>query len=418
MASPDWSTHRRVLAVRRRSKAGNTIVVTIQNFRKHRTGRNAALVAHYGFLSVFPLLLVFTTVLGFVLQSRPRLRDDIINSAFNRIPIIGHEVGSQPEKLKGSVLVLVVGLLVALWAGMRAFNVLQSALDDVAEVAISQRRSLLRTRARSLLGIAVVGGAQIATAILTSLVAVSGVRVFHRVLLVAGAVLINATVIAAAYRWLCVRRFSWRQVAPGAVAAGIAFAVLQIAGTVVVGRAIANASPVYGTFASVIALVTWLSLHALDRARRRRVESRIARSPLQVVTAQQLFPFDDTRNALQGFRHCLDRLAAQRANRPRHHFLADVPAFAHERATVLRRQFVAPNASAEQRPHEGNRWSRLPRDAAVLLEFNDGAGHRVADACVHRHSEFRAECQTLRTCRSTTHSARPIDFLMTIRVGQ
>ena len=105
--------------------------------------------------------------------------------------------------------------------------------------------------------------AQIATAVLTSLVAVSGVRALHRVLLVGGAVLLNALVIAAVYRWLCVRRFSWREVAPGAVAAGLTFAALQIAGTVVVGRAISKASPIYGTFASVIALVTWLSLHAL-----------------------------------------------------------------------------------------------------------------------------------------------------------
>ncbi len=252
----------RVLALRRRSKAGNTLVLTIENFRAHRTGRNAALVSHYGFLSIFPLLLVFTTVLGFVLQSRPKLRDEIIDSAFNRIPIIGRDVGSQPEQLKGNVLVLVFGLLAALWAGMRAFNVLQSALDDIAEVAVSNRRSLLLTRARSLLGIAVVGGAQIGTAILTSLVAVSGVRALHKVFLVVAAVLVNTLVIAAAYRWLCVRKFTWRHVAPGAITAGVTFAALQIAGIVVVGRAIANASPVYGTFASVIALVTWLSLHA------------------------------------------------------------------------------------------------------------------------------------------------------------
>lgn len=259
----EWTENARVVKIRRKSKAGNTLVLTIENFRSHRTGRNAALVAHYGFLSVFPLLLVFTTILGFVLQSTPRLRDEIINSAFNRIPIIGKQVAEQPSELKGNVLVLVFGLALALWAGMRAFNVLQSALDDVAEVTKDKRRSLLRTRERSLLGIAVVGGAQIATAILTSLVAVSGVRVLHRVLLIVGAVLLNTLVIAAVYRYLCVRKFTWRQVAPGAIAAGVAFAALQIAGTVVVGRAIANASSVYGTFASVIALLTWLSLHAV-----------------------------------------------------------------------------------------------------------------------------------------------------------
>ena len=259
----DWTSNARLMKVRRRSKTGNLLIVTIQNFRSHRTGRHAALVAHYGFLSVFPLLLVFTTILGFVLQNRPKLRDQIIDSAFNRIPIIGETLSKDPRELKGNVLVLIFGLTVALWAGLRAFNVLQSAFDDVAEVPEANRRSFLRTRERSLLGILVVGGAQVATAVLSSLVAISGVQAFHKVLLIGGTVVVNTAVIAAAYRWLCVRKFTWRQVMPGAVAAGIVFAALQITGTVVVGRAIARADAVYGTFASVIALLTWLGLHAL-----------------------------------------------------------------------------------------------------------------------------------------------------------
>ena len=51
--------------------------------------------------------------------------------------------------------------------------------------------------------------------------------------------------------------------APGALVAGLVFAVLQVVGTVVVGRAIANASPVYGSFAAVIGLISWLGLHSI-----------------------------------------------------------------------------------------------------------------------------------------------------------
>jgi uncharacterized BrkB/YihY/UPF0761 family membrane protein len=51
-------------------------------------------------------------------------------------------------------------------------------------------------------------------------------------------------------------------VLPGAVVGGLAFTALQLVGTQVVARAIANASPVYGTFASVIALTWWLGLHS------------------------------------------------------------------------------------------------------------------------------------------------------------
>lgn len=258
-----WTEHPRILPLRKKSAAGNTLLRAVENFRLHRTGRNAALVAHYGFLSVFPLMLVFTTILGFVLENRPRLRERIIDSAFRRLPIIGQQIGQAPERITGNTVVLIIGLLLALWAGMRAFNMLQSALDDIAEVALDERPNLVRTRGRSLLGIAIVGLAQVGSAVLATLAALDQFAVVHKLLLALGAVVVNSLVLAATYRWLCVHPFTWRQVAPGAMAAGVVFSILQLLGTAVVGRAIANASPVYGTFASVIGLISWLGLHSM-----------------------------------------------------------------------------------------------------------------------------------------------------------
>jgi len=262
MAKDSWIDHSRLLPARRRWALVNLLARSAHNFQTHRTGRNATLVAHFGFLAVFPLFLVLTTVLGFVLQNYPKLQERIVASAFNRVPIIGQQVGSDPSKLKGSTVVLIIGLLVATWAGLKAFNALQIALDDVAEVDLDDRPNLLRTRLRSLLGIAIVGTSQIGGAVLTSFIGVSGVPGVFKLLFAVAAVALNAAVLAATYRWLCVRPQSWRQVAPGAAFAGFLFALLQVAGTAVVARSIANASPVYGTFASVIGLITWLGLHS------------------------------------------------------------------------------------------------------------------------------------------------------------
>ena len=75
-------------------------VRTAEGFRKHRSGRNAALIAHFGFLSVFPLFLVFTTVLGFVLQSRETLRKDIIDSALAQLPFVGKQIKDDPVEVQ------------------------------------------------------------------------------------------------------------------------------------------------------------------------------------------------------------------------------------------------------------------------------------------------------------------------------
>ena len=252
-----------MLNLRRRSAFADLLVRSATNYRLHRTGRNATLVAHFAFLSIFPLLLVFTTILGFVLESYPKLRESILDSAFSRIPILGPELAKHPERLHGNVYVLVVGLLVTLWAGMKAFNMLQFALDDIAEVSLDERPNIVRSRLRSLLGIAIVGGGQVAAAALTGFVGVTGVAILSRIGLILAAVLVNTAVLAASYRWLTMRPQSWRELAPGAILAGLGFAVLQVVGTAFVGRAISRASPVYGTFATVIGLIAWLSLHAM-----------------------------------------------------------------------------------------------------------------------------------------------------------
>lgn len=257
-----WTQQPRVLDVRRRHAVADLAARIAENFRNHRTSRSATLVAHFAFLSVFPLLLVFTTVLGFVLDDQPELRETIVDSAFARIPFVGSQLRDDPSQLEGSTLALVFGLALALWAGMKAFNALQFSLDEVAEMPLDHRPNMFVARLRSLLGIVIVGVAQIGTAALASFVGVTGVRGLHKLLFALSAVVVNTVVLAASYRWLCNRPQRLRQVAPGAVVGGIAFAALQLAGTAIVGRSIAGATTVYGDFATVIGLMAYLSLHA------------------------------------------------------------------------------------------------------------------------------------------------------------
>jgi membrane protein len=258
-----WTENPRVSALRARSRTADLAVRTAEGFRKHRSGRNAALISHYGFLSVFPLFLVFTTVLGYVLESRDKLRTDIIDSALAQLPFVGKQIAEDPSKLQGNAIVLILGLTAALWGGMKAFVALHGALDDISEQPLDERSNLLVTRLRALLGMAYIGGAQVGTAILTSLASVTGVRIISRVLLLIFTTAINVGVLTLSYRWLRTAWPSWRSVMPGAIVGGVLFAGLQLVGVFFVGRAIAKASPVYGDFASVIGLLSWLSLHAM-----------------------------------------------------------------------------------------------------------------------------------------------------------
>jgi membrane protein len=206
--------------------------------------------------------LVATTILGFVLQNRPKLRETIIDSALAQLPFVGQTISTDPTRLRGSIVVLVVGLAAAMWAGLKAFVALQSALDDVAEIPLDDRPNIVRSRGRAALGLLIVGGAQLVTAALVTLVGASGLWGIGKFLLLLGALAVNIVALAASFRWLVSQRRAWSTVWPGAVVGGVIFSALQLIGTAVVGRAVANATPAYGSFATVIGLLTWFGLHS------------------------------------------------------------------------------------------------------------------------------------------------------------
>ena len=281
---PAWTSRAFATRLRSRSKTIDFVFDGIDGFRRHRTGRHAALLAHYGFLSIFPLLLALTTILGFVLQGDPGLRNRIINSALANIPIIGQTLSVNPADLHGNIVVLIVGIGGSLWAGTKTFVFAQIAINDIWEVPDHQRPTIASSRLRALLAIGVVGLAQIGTAIVTGIIGVSGVSWLNRILLVLSAVIINVAVVAVSYRVLTARHLTRRQLIPGAVGTGLSFSVLQVFGATVVLHAITNAAPVYGTFASVIGLITWMSLHSIVALLGVEANAALDRLPRQTPT--------------------------------------------------------------------------------------------------------------------------------------
>src|SRR5690349_845459 len=65
-----------------------------KKFQDDQAGYLAALIAYYGFLAVFPMLLIFVTILDMTLKNNPQLRADLLNSTLAQYPVIGPEIGS------------------------------------------------------------------------------------------------------------------------------------------------------------------------------------------------------------------------------------------------------------------------------------------------------------------------------------
>ncbi len=255
-----WTTSDRVMTWRERHASIDVFVDTLDGWRRHISGRNAWVLAFFGFLSIFPLLLAATTILGFVLEGNQDLQNRIIDGALADIPVVGQQLQTDPNSLNGNWWALIIGLGGALWSATKAFVALQQAQDDVWEVDIDHRDSMPEQRLKALLGLVFVGAAQVGSVAITALVNAAGLPVGGRIALLAATVAINISVLGAMFRHLTTAEPTWRDVWPGAVIAGIVYSTLQYFGTGIVRQITQNASDTYQNFAVVLGLVTWLSL--------------------------------------------------------------------------------------------------------------------------------------------------------------
>ena len=128
---------------------------------------------YYAFFSVFPLLLAFVSIVGFVLQDGPSRRDDILNSADAELPVVGPLLRGDIGTIGGSGLALAVGIGVALWAGLGITLALGQALDATWNVAPVEQLGYVARRVRGL-AMLVTAGLAIVTSSVLSGAATSG----------------------------------------------------------------------------------------------------------------------------------------------------------------------------------------------------------------------------------------------------
>jgi membrane protein len=234
-------------------------LAVLQKYADDQGGYLAATITYYGFFAIFPLLLVLTTVLGFVLQGHRDLERRIVNSALGQFPVIGPQLSQR--SLHGSALALGLGLAAALWAGMGFFLAAQNAMNHLWGVPFKRRPDPLHARGRALLLLLLLGGGALATTIIAALATVGAkFGLSWKIGSLALSTALNVGLFWLGFRALTAREVSWRQLRGGAVAAGILYELLQTLGGYYVEHTLKHAGNVYGTFALVIGLLTWIYL--------------------------------------------------------------------------------------------------------------------------------------------------------------
>jgi len=253
---------RRFDRFQRRHRPGAVVVAVLKKFSDDQAGHEAALIAYYGFFALFPLLLLFVTILGFVLQGDTRARDAILHSALKQFPIIGTQLGKGSHSLGGSGIGLVIGIGGSVLSGLGITMAAQNAFNTVYAVPFKGRPNFLSSRVRGLKLLIVFGLLQVVSTVVTGLVAggFGGILLF-----IAGVVVglaLNLVLFFAVFRLLTDDSISTRELRPGIVMAAVLWEVVQLLGGIYIGHVLKGAKPTYGIFGTVIGLLVWLYLGA------------------------------------------------------------------------------------------------------------------------------------------------------------
>jgi YihY family inner membrane protein len=275
----------RVDAFQRRHPVVGFPIGVIYKFGEDQGPYLAALITYYGFLSLFPLLLLLTSVLGFVLDGRPELQQQILDSTLSQFPVIGDEI-ADPQGLRGSVGAIIVGGLVALYGALGIAQAIQNAMNVTWSVPRNHRPNPIRARLRSLRLIAVAGIAVVATTILlgagsNAQAFGADVGVWNGAIAIVVSMLVNLAVFVVTFRMFRPDRVRRRDVIPGAIVAAVIWQLLQFFGTAFVGNMVKDSGATYGVFALVLGLLAWIFLAAVGV---------VIGSEINVVITKRLYP--------------------------------------------------------------------------------------------------------------------------------
>jgi uncharacterized BrkB/YihY/UPF0761 family membrane protein len=257
-------------------------IAVLYKFFDDQAGYLVALIAYYAFLSFFPLLLLLTTALSFVLANDTRLQQQILNSTLSEIPLIADQIG-RPESLRGSPTGIIVSSIVALYGGLGVGQAFQYAMNTVWGVPRNSRPNPFKARGRSFLLLLTI----LLFVIITTAISILQANLSDdfpaatRILVFVATFLGTALVFGLGMRRAVALDLGLKDVAVGAFGAAATWQVLQSVGVGLVERASSSASATNSVFGIVIGLFAFLHLAAMGT---------VFFAEADVVRARKLYP--------------------------------------------------------------------------------------------------------------------------------
>jgi YihY family inner membrane protein len=270
---------------RRRPVLGFPYAVFKRYYEDHG-GWLGSLISYYGFFSLYPLLVVFTTVATWMLRDRPKTLQRLLQAVWSKVPFATTDIAAEVQDKVTDLssegwTVAAVSLLVALWGGVGVVRVLQDTVNSIYGVPRYRRPTFAAKIGRGLAIIGLLGLGIVGTAIVTGLTLGFDLPLAATLGAALGNVALSTLIAIAVYRLVIGRSVTTREVFPGALLTGIGTYLLTLVGGLYVQRVIARMTGVFGPFASTVGLLAYVSLS---------VQIFVIATEVNVVKARRLWP--------------------------------------------------------------------------------------------------------------------------------
>lgn len=263
----------------RASRSVGLAYAVIKKFGDDNANQFVVALGWYGFVAIYPLLLVVITIFGFI--GAASLGHQIV-STLHEFPVVGSQFNPEhSSNLRGSGIGLAIGLIGLLYGAQGVTQTVQQAMAGVWNVSPVDRPGFVPRLARSLVALALVGGAFVVNAAAGTVATNSGVSVVIRGLTLVGMLLLNALLYFAVFRVATPSRVGAKDLLPGAALASIGFTLLITIGSGLLQHQLRHSSATYGQFGLVIGLVGFLFLLA---------KISLYAAELNPVVTRQLWP--------------------------------------------------------------------------------------------------------------------------------
>jgi YihY family inner membrane protein len=255
------------------------LAAVVKKFGDDQAGQLAALIAYYGFVSLFPLLLVLVTILGFVLQSDPDEQKKILDGALGQFPLVSDQL--KLHSLTGSGVGLAIGVVGSLLAGMGITGATQNAFNRIWNVPFKNRPNFLFAHLRGLGMLVILGTLSVVSTTAAGFVGASSHGAPAVIAGILVAFTLNLALFMTAFKLLTAVDVDWRDLLPGVIFAAVCWQLLQHLGGFYIDHELKHTGPLYGVFALVLGLLAWLYLGA---------QLTIFAAELNVVRVRRLWP--------------------------------------------------------------------------------------------------------------------------------